>query len=298
MIPTVQHVKGVFADARERLCPCMQKAAPKEHQPSIDLLVSVIEDWLARIVDDLVEYATGALEDLKQTEAVSVPDLQAFVQGPNGDGSLRKVDEFPDLDAESLFEAIRVALVDATVAGGQDTAKNKLGIAFAQVPPETLEAAVQHAAELVGKRWVDGTLIDNPNVEFAIDARVRQDVNRLVTKALQDGSSAQDLARKLRERFTHWRAETIARSETAMAFGNGAASVFESASVALLDIFDGPGCLPNGHRDGAPLPSGTPGVIQFEHQANGQVWTVEQYRAHLIGHPNCTRTAAPHVEAA
>jgi hypothetical protein len=52
--------------------------------------------------------------------------------------------------------------------------------------------------------------------------------------------------------------------------------------------------LPLGHDDGAPAPSGEPGSFEPEAEADGQIWTVEQYQAAILGHPNCVRVAVPY----
>lgn len=72
------------------------------------------------------------------------------------------------------------------------------------------------------------------------------------------------------------RAETIARTETAMFFGAANAASYEQAHVAEVAIFDG-----NGDPECA--------------EADGSVWPLQKYKENLIEHPNCVRVGAPVV---
>ena len=82
--------------------------------------------------------------------------------------------------------------------------------------------------------------------------------------------------------------------EQELAYGEGAADVYEESDVTHVEILDGDGCLPSGHAAGAPKPSGRVGVVEEDAEANGQIWTVAQYRERKIGHPNCVRAAVPY----
>lgn len=70
------------------------------------------------------------------------------------------------------------------------------------------------------------------------------------------------------------RAETIARSETAMLYNRSAAAAYRTAGIGKVQIYDG---------------EGDPGCAD----AAGQIWTVDFYEANPIEHPNCVRTGAP-----
>ncbi|HET6373018.1 MAG TPA: hypothetical protein VFG76_06910, partial [Candidatus Polarisedimenticolia bacterium] len=90
------------------------------------------------------------------------------------------------------------------------------------------------------------------------------------------------------------RATRIARTETGFAFNEGAAKVFEVAGQDLVDVLDGDGCLPGGHNDAAVASSQTPGQVEPDKLADGQVWTIAQMRAYLLGHPHCVRAFVAH----
>ena len=143
----------------------------------------------------------------------------------------------------------------------------------------------------------DGSLIENPNPVWAITDTIRDDVNLKVTKAVAEGWSPQRLSSELTDILGTNRAKMVARTETGLAYGEGASAVYEESGVSLVRILDGDGCLPKGHADGAPAPAGTAGVLEPQNEANGQVWALETYRANLLSHPNCVRAAVPYEEA-
>jgi len=198
----------------------------------------------------------------------------------------------PDIDPAGLYRPLAIELGQASAAGSLG-ASMLLGIDLETPPAGAVAFAKERAAELVGKKLVDGKLVDNPNLKWVITETLRESVKNTVARAVEQGLSPQELTASLRTQFGDWRAETIARSETGMAYGNGAAEVYRENDVAYVEIYDGDGCLPEGHDDNAPAPIGTPGVVQSEAQANGQIWNVDQYQAHLLGHPNCVRGAVP-----
>lgn len=200
-----------------------------------------------------------------------------------------------------LVEAIEGGILDAASAGAAD-ASAAMGVAFSRdaLPESVLDFARRRAAEMVGMRLEGGQLIPNPNAQFQITETLRQDLRRSIASALEEGLSTQELAAGIRDqlgfpesaRGRNWRAQTIARTETARAFSDTAATTYADNGVELLEILDGPGCTPDGHADGAPGASGETGV-QLGLQANGQIWTPAQYAQYPVGHPNCVRAAVP-----
>jgi len=202
-------------------------------------------------------------------------------------------DSLPSL--EPLVEQLEDVLADV-IEIGTGHAAAVLGIDLKSPPEAVVRYVRERAAEMVGmKRLPDGSLIPNPNARWQISETLRSQINTLVDRAVKEGLSNDEVAAALRSHFEPWRAETIARTETATAYNQATAEVYDDAGVELMDVFDGEGCLPSGHKDGADAPDGTVGVVQEDRLADGQVWTIEQMRAHLIGHPNCVRSFTPHI---
>ena len=78
----------------------------------------------------------------------------------------------------------------------------------------------------------------------------------------------------MKESYTD-RSRVIARTEAATARNTGAAARYEAGGITHVEIFDG---------------------VDYDEEcasANGQIWTLAEYQANPIAHPNCTRYAVP-----
>lgn len=95
---------------------------------------------------------------------------------------------------------------------------------FAQLNPKVEAFANQHSAELVGMKWVNGELVDNPNPRWAITETTREQLKNTIAEAYQNNLSVDELGRQIADdyMFSKSRAEMIARTELARAdsFGN------------------------------------------------------------------------------
>lgn len=93
--------------------------------------------------------------------------------------------------------------------------------------------ARDHAAELVGMRWVDGDLVPNPNAVYRIDEVTRGVVRSLVAQAIDGGWSNQKLSEELRAAyaFSKERADLIATTETAFADVQGNMIAYTESGV-------------------------------------------------------------------
>lgn len=248
-------------------------------------LEALIDGWLSGILPDILRWA-----DLKL--AAAAPEVEGEAE------KLAKVEDVPfpinPKGFAALVDQIKSILVEAELAGAKD-AGSAVGFSLDQVPLDALKYADARAAELVGMRiQPDGSLAVNPNPVWAITDTIREDINLKVTKAVAEGWSPQRLSAELTDILGVNRARMVARTETGLAYGEGASAVYEESGVDLVRILDGDGCLPKGHTDGAPGPAGTPGVLEPANEANGQVWALGTYRQNLLSHPNCVRAAVPY----
>lgn len=98
---------------------------------------------------------------------------------------------------------------------------------------ESREWATARAAELVGKRWEDGELVDNPDAEWAITDSLRDDLRAAVSDAIDQGLSAADLADNIEDMagFSAERAEMISRTEIVNANNQAHMTAFRSSGV-------------------------------------------------------------------
>ncbi|MBP2638370.1 MAG: phage putative head morphosis protein, gp7 family [Firmicutes bacterium] len=95
--------------------------------------------------------------------------------------------------------------------------------------------ANERAAEMVGKKWVDGKLVDNPNASWAITESTREYLRGTVTDAMEEGWSPQKLTKELEDNtaFSKSRAKMIARTETAFADCNGRMIGYKNSGLNL-----------------------------------------------------------------
>jgi len=95
--------------------------------------------------------------------------------------------------------------------------------------------ANERAAEMVGKKWVDGELVDNHNANWAITESTREYLRETVTNAMEEGWSPQKLAKKIEDNtaFSESRAKMIARTETALADCNGRMIGYKQSGLNL-----------------------------------------------------------------
>lgn len=103
---------------------------------------------------------------------------------------------------------------------------------------EATNYAANRGAELVGRKWVNGELVDNPNAKWAIT-----DTNRDVTRDLVNDGVAlhwdvDKLADRLNETglYSDARAETIARTEVSRAQNAGMLEAGRQARKAGLNM--------------------------------------------------------------
>lgn len=116
---------------------------------------------------------------------------------------------------------------------------------FALSDKFALEYAQTRAAELVGKKWVDGLLVDNLDARWAITDTTREELRGLIAEAFAEEWSPAQLSQKIDEAFVFsaGRAEMIAETETA--FAQTAASVntatnlgAETKTVQMSNLHD------------------------------------------------------------
>jgi SPP1 gp7 family putative phage head morphogenesis protein len=93
--------------------------------------------------------------------------------------------------------------------------------------------AKDHAAELVGKKWVGGKLVDNPDAAYRIDTVTRDGVRALVQQATDEGWSNDKLSKSLREAYTFSkeRADLVAVTETAFVDVQGNMLAYKDSGV-------------------------------------------------------------------
>jgi 2'-5' RNA ligase len=106
-------------------------------------------------------------------------------------------------------------------------------IQFSVLNEKALQYARKRAAEMVGKKWVDGELVDNPNAVWAITETTRDVLRTLIDDAFGQGQTPAELATSIENTgiFGAWRADLIASTEMARATRQGARDTAKEVGV-------------------------------------------------------------------
>ena len=169
-------------------------------------------------VDTEAELA-AAMADFFEAEAqkVSVSDASeaaadAIADNIDWDGAAKKA-----------VGPLSVIAEDGALAALVAAAPNARDSAMDAIRAKATVWAQNRSAELVGKKLINGVLVDNPNAIWAISDTTRDMIRSEVERALAEGLSTDELAANIRSShaFSKSRAEMIARTEIAFADTSG-----------------------------------------------------------------------------
>lgn len=98
---------------------------------------------------------------------------------------------------------------------------------------DALGFASERAAEMVGMKYVDGELVENPSPVYAITDGTREYLRNTVAKAIEEGWSTQRLADAIEENeaFGDARATNIARTEIGNADIQGSMAAYRASGI-------------------------------------------------------------------
>lgn len=151
--------------------------------------------------------------------------------------NLAELDAIIDLTSEPLRrvagESGRLAL---KILGEGDNEK-----LFNQVSETAVSYAKDRSAELIGKKIVDGELVDNPNALWSIPEATRNEIRGIIEEALKGHIELGDLSEAISTAgaFSPNRAEMIARTEIANAHSMGSLNGYRAARDAGVDVEKG-----------------------------------------------------------
>lgn len=135
-------------------------------------------------------------------------------------------------DMDRLYEPVKALLEQRASQSGHaelalltaDASGNAPAIAAkTYINQDAIDFAQDRAAELIGKKIVDGKLVENPDAKWSISQTTRDGIRQLVVDAEKQGQSVQQLASAIRESamFSPERAKRIAQWELSYADNNG-----------------------------------------------------------------------------
>jgi SPP1 gp7 family putative phage head morphogenesis protein len=233
------------------------------------------------------------LKKAAKSVAAQVAELRSDIGKAASDDArniIKKVKlDWRDLTAELL------PIYESIAKDGVNMAARQLQPVFAvsleQANKEAIAWSEMRSAELIGKKVVNGKLVDNPKAEWSITDSTRDMIQSDVTRALDEGLTVDELSDLLEENyaFSPARAEMIARTETAMADVTGNIISYREAEGYGITIFKqwvtanddlvSEDCAMNGESEPIPMDDIFP---------SGAMWPPE--------HPNCRCDIVPVVQ--
>lgn len=194
-----------------------------------------------------------------------------------------------DMDAwTAIVTTTRQQLATATQDGGTQALKQlKLSndTLEERVAETASKEAAYRAAELVGKKYVDGELVDNPNAKWVITDNTRELLRADIEQAMEEGWSTDRLADAIEDNyaFSEARADMIARTEIARADMNGSMIAYRESGIVSGKEW---------------LLGGNPCPICEENASEGVIPLDQAFSSGdgmAPAHPNCTCSTSPVV---
>lgn len=105
-----------------------------------------------------------------------------------------------------------------------------------QTPDFVAQYAHERGADMVGRKWVDGKLVNNPDAQWVITDTTRKEINQLIQDVVAGKLKATDLRQAIidSDAFSKARAEMIARTELVNANAYGSLmGMYESRAMGL-----------------------------------------------------------------
>ncbi|HAM56877.1 MAG TPA: hypothetical protein DCQ64_16340 [Candidatus Rokubacteria bacterium] len=139
------------------------------------------------------------------------------------------------------------------------------GLDFEYLDAKAKQYAKERGAELIGTK---------ANA-WSVEQTTRDEVNRLLQEAMEEGLSPQEFADRLEESglFSETRAEVVARTEVAIAQNYGQSETYRELGFTHVYVQDGD--------------------CDICREVDGQIWTIEEALANPVAHPNCVRSFSP-----
>lgn len=183
-----------------------------------DALTDAFYDSLGDITDDVLD---GYEAHESTSRIVKALNFDAYEDIP----------ERIESSLESCFGEAAEHAIDGVYIHVDDNVKRD--DAFDLANADASEYAKTRSAELVGRKWVNGKLVQNPNAKWRITDTTRDGIQSLVEKAYETGLTPAALKEELKNNyvFSDSRASMIARTELNFASSNGTLSGWKNSGV-------------------------------------------------------------------
>ena len=238
---------------------------------------------LAKILKKIGKDISSQVVDAYGTTEKLTDDEQALVE---------KIMEQISLDGFAVLADASEQALAAVVKDGLQAAMIQVGLDDSMITDGMYEAAVNWAqarsAEMVGKKWVEGELVDNPTAKWVIEETTRDDLRNMITQAIDEGWSTGRLGNEIEDAFafSEARADMIARTEIKMADSAGSMIGYRESGVVSTKTWQ----LSNEHADDDECDENADeGAIPLDEPFPSGDDTAP-------GHPNCKCDVVPGVD--
>ncbi len=203
--------------------------------PTTDLDIKAVESFLA-------EFLIGQAAVITAQLAPNFPEV-ATAKLEKADGNVAAADQMiADLDFDGWAviqgDLEGFLLTEAKRAGASMVQQMELSTSASkdlliQVDQASVEFAKKRSAEMIGKKFVKGKLVNNPNATFAITAKTRKLIRKDIINALENGESVGQLGTRLADNysFSAQRGRAIAITELSNASGTTGMEAWKLSGV-------------------------------------------------------------------
>jgi hypothetical protein len=200
----------------------------------VTALQKTIADYLTSKAAEIAPILADTLADFGKADETNGPDYDKSIN--TSFGKINWVwSDLPEIVAPDLADiaiAAGTVEVEALDLFTPDilAAVTKTATAFAEA----------RAAEMVGMRWVEGELIENPDALWSISSATRDMLRTLLRDAMERGADNYELTKEIKEAtaFSDERSSTIARTESGIADVQGQISGWRASGVVEGKRFD------------------------------------------------------------
>lgn len=176
------------------------------------------------------------VDELEKSLGKKLAEIGAKVaQSVSANTDLSKADELkgPFMEISALIEDTTIMLMSEVVGDALEEIDAYTEAAFNQANESAVQWAKERAAELVGMKYVDGELIENPNPKWSITETTRNMIRYQVEQAIAEGATKKELEQAIQDSyaFSQKRASTIANTELVTSYNQGNMEAWKASGV-------------------------------------------------------------------
>jgi SPP1 gp7 family putative phage head morphogenesis protein len=213
---------------------------PKPGEPAVKIEKKKHVAANSAVVDKGISKATRIIKRFLRSQ---VPDMTGQIQagldklGKDDASDVERILAELDFSGWAVFASDIEPVLKRIAQDGGKVGLLQVGISDKgitdQVSKEAAQFAEDRGAELVGMKWVDGELVENPNAVWTITEGTREKLRSLVSNAIDEGWSSHRLSDEVQDSqaFSDARAEMIGRTEIARAHVQGNLTAWKASGV-------------------------------------------------------------------